>query len=814
MKIQNRLTWILFLFGVLVLSALSAIYYYNSRNTLLEAAREINLKAADQAAHYFESFLQEKAKMVSAIAIAPVIIETLLESNAAFSSLSDAERKETIAALNRTWRETGDLNNPFIKARMHNPVADYFHTQHETNPDEFGEIFLTNRYGTMLASTKKLTTLAHAHKYWWQASFYNGAGRIFFDDRGFDESVGGYVLGVVVPVKKDGRIIGIVKCNLNILGAVSQILQNMKAALAAKLKLVRSGGMIVYEEGSDPLSTRAGKALVGEMQSGGHGAYIHRDNGIKVLTSYAPVRTTGGSDKYGFGGSYESIDHIQGNIGEGWFVVLEKEVRDVLAPLFAITRWIVGIGMVFIVVMAFVARWLGRRISGPVIQVARTAERIGRGDFSARADVSSRDELGMLATSINIMVSDLQKITASRDELNRETEKRKLSLTRNEQLNLLRERLISTNPLPQKLKAITDSIVAVFNADFARIWMSQKGDRCESGCVHADVTEGPHTCKHRDRCLHLMASSGRYTHIDGKGHRRVPYGCYKIGRVAAEDEPKFITNDVQSDPRVHDREWAQELGLVSFAGYRLLSPEGFPVGVLALFSKKPVTLEDDTLLEGLANTTAQVIQTSITEARVQNQKEFLTTVIESLSHPFYIVDAHDYTVTLTNHAARYRGITEGSTCYSVTHNRTEPCNDAKHPCPLEKVKRSGKSVIVEHVHYDKDGSMNTFEVCGYPLFDERGNVVQMVEYTLEITDRKRAEAEREKLINTLQQALAKVKSLSGLLPICAACKKVRDDQGYWNKIESYIRDHSEADFTHSICPECARKLYPEIFEDE
>ena len=66
----------------------------------------------------------------------------------------------------------------------------------------------------------------------------------------------------------------------------------------------------------------------------------------------------------------------------------------------------------------------------------------------------------------------------------------------------------------------------------------------------------------------------------------------------------------------------------------------------------------------------------------------------------------------------------------------------------------------------------------------------------------------------LQEALSKVKALSGLLPICASCKKIRDDKGYWNQIESYIRDHSEADFSHSICPGCKKKLYPELSEDE
>ncbi len=68
--------------------------------------------------------------------------------------------------------------------------------------------------------------------------------------------------------------------------------------------------------------------------------------------------------------------------------------------------------------------------------------------------------------------------------------------------------------------------------------------------------------------------------------------------------------------------------------------------------------------------------------------------------------------------------------------------------------------------------------------------------------------QKEKLVSELQSALAKVKTLSGLLPICSSCKKIRDDTGYWNQIESYIRARSEAEFTHSICPNCSKTLYP------
>ncbi|MEI7729212.1 MAG: DUF3365 domain-containing protein [Verrucomicrobiota bacterium] len=83
-------------------------------------------------------------------------------------------------------------------------------------------------------------------------------------------------------------------------------------------------------------------------------------------------------------------------------------------------------------------------------------------------------------------------------------------------------------------------------------------------------------------------------------------------------------------------------------------------------------------------------------------------------------------------------------------------------------------------------------------------------YAGDVTSRKQAEAEREQLIQELQKALANVKSLSGLLPICSGCKKIRDDKGYWSQVESYVAKHSEAKFTHGMCPDCVKKYFPEI----
>lgn len=121
--------------------------------------------------------------------------------------------------------------------------------------------------------------------------------------------------------------------------------------------------------------------------------------------------------------------------------------------------------------------------------------------------------------------------------------------------------------------------------------------------------------------------------------------------------------------------------------------------------------------------------------------------------------------------------------------------------------------VYEHRMLHKDGSVRWILVRGKAIRDENDNAIRLIGTDTDITDRKKAEEKIEKFNKELQDALNHVKLLSGLLPICSACKKIRDDKGYWNQIEIYIREHSEAEFTHSLCPHCKDKLYPDLGKD-
>jgi hypothetical protein len=100
-----------------------------------------------------------------------------------------------------------------------------------------------------------------------------------------------------------------------------------------------------------------------------------------------------------------------------------------------------------------------------------------------------------------------------------------------------------------------------------------------------------------------------------------------------------------------------------------------------------------------------------------------------------------------------------------------------------------------------EGEKNRVEILNVDLQDE-------------IEEHEKTEAQKEKLIEELQQALKEIKQLSGLLPICSECKKIRDEKGSWHQIEEYIASHSEAVFSHGICPDCKKKLYPNVKDED
>jgi len=136
--------------------------------------------------------------------------------------------------------------------------------------------------------------------------------------------------------------------------------------------------------------------------------------------------------------------------------------------------------------------------------------------------------------------------------------------------------------------------------------------------------------------------------------------------------------------------------------------------------------------------------------RIIDQYKFLEGVLDAMDHPFYVIDVEDYSVVLANDAARSLGIDAHLTCYQLTHHRDVPCNTSDRPCPLVTVRKTLKPCVVEHVHYKQDGTPYFTEIHGFPLLGEDGKLQFMVEYSMDISDRRRTESKLRRLQSAVQ----------------------------------------------------------------
>ncbi len=173
--------------------------------------------------------------------------------------------------------------------------------------------------------------------------------------------------------------------------------------------------------------------------------------------------------------------------------------------------------------------------------------------------------------------------------------------------------------------------------------------------------------------------------------------------------------------------------------------EGKSFWIMASFH--PMTFNGESAMIGVVY---DITKRKQTEKKLQEQHEFLQHVIDSLDHPFYVIDVNTYQIGVANSATKALGLWPGATCYALTHRISEPCNSKNDPCPLQEIKKTKKPFILEHIHFDKAGNPINVEVHGFPILDRHGNVIKMIEYALDVTERKRTQEQLYKQNEELQ----------------------------------------------------------------
>lgn len=203
------------------------------------------------------------------------------------------------------------------------------------------------------------------------------------------------------------------------------------------------------------------------------------------------------------------------------------------------------------------------------------------------------------------------------------------------------------------------------------------------------------------------------------------------------------------------------------------------------------------------------------EENLQNAYIKLNTYIEVLELVFVVLDKNGNIILINQKGAEKLGYTKEELLGKNWFETVIPEKEREGVKIVLESVISGETEIAgyfENKVLRKDGSERIFFWHNTVLRDAKGNIVATVSAGEDITDKKVYDENREKLIKELQKALENVKTLKGLIPICAWCKKIRNDEGYWIKLETYLKEHTEADFSHSICPDCYEKMKKEIEE--
>jgi PAS domain S-box-containing protein len=242
------------------------------------------------------------------------------------------------------------------------------------------------------------------------------------------------------------------------------------------------------------------------------------------------------------------------------------------------------------------------------------------------------------------------------------------------------------------------------------------------------------------------------------------------------------------------------------------------IGVLNIQATRPnaYTETDLKLVERVANQIAGAIANSLLFLEHEKAEEALRESEEKYRNLFsYSLDA----VYLSTKEGKFIDFNQ-ATVDLFGYSRDELfnlnitklyANPEDRPRFQREIEQKGALKEYEVKFRRKDGTEIDCLLTATLRFDKDKNIIGYQGIIRDITARKKMEEEREKLIAELQEALNKIKTLSGLVPICASCKKIRDDKGYWNQLESYIQEHTEAEFSHGLCPDCLKKLYPDIF---
>ena len=378
------------------------LFVVTSTTTILQdnLERELTGIAAARSTRVGDLF-NEQINILTTTSLNKILQDAIEEQNQSYEG-DVVIRQAAIDALDTQWRAADAADNnadPLVQARLTNEVAQELIELQGVFPNNI-EIFITDIYGSLIGTTNRTSDYYQADEGWWQAAYNNGQGAVYISEPEFDESANVIGVQIAIPILShtSSEIVGIIRTTY-LLTPLANILQEHVGETGTADLFISGEAVSHIHEGGFEL---AEPELFERLQAVADQGMVEMEyEGERSVVTQAPIRTLEGN---------EAVDNL------GWIIVFHQQQDEAFAPVNTQLQGITIVMLLVIAIAAGIAFSLSLLLVRPIIQLTSVAEEISAGNLDSRAEATTSDEVGTLATAFNSMTSLLQETLQGLEE--------------------------------------------------------------------------------------------------------------------------------------------------------------------------------------------------------------------------------------------------------------------------------------------------------------------------------------------------------------------------------------------------------------